>query len=156
MWVKLSNNMVASIMQKIPMMVEWEREREYLESRNSNDHISVFHRWISWVLDILCSSPPLTSDHWDQRIWFCVSDIAFATFQEKTYLQVSHGRWQFPSLSTIGSWYIWDMLVIWMSSNLIRTNKIQMVKLTHQMTKLHIVFYMFSYCFDVLLLKIIF
>ena len=85
----------------------------------------------------------LTSDRWDQRIWFCVSDISFATFQEKTYLQVSHGRWQFSPSSTVGTWYIWDMLVIWMSSNSIKTNKIQMVKLTHQMTKLHIVFFFF-------------
>jgi hypothetical protein len=46
---------------------------------------------------------PLTSNRWDQRIWFCVSDIVFATFQEKTYLQVSHGRWQFPPSSTVGS-----------------------------------------------------
>jgi len=37
---------------------EREREREYLESRNSNCHVSVFTVGSGWFLDILYSSQP--------------------------------------------------------------------------------------------------
>jgi len=58
---------------------------------------------------------PLTSDRWDLNVLLWCERYSPRNISRKTCLQVSHGHWQFPPFSTVGSCLIFDTWVILMS-----------------------------------------